>query len=80
MRTETPIIGGGLSGLSLSSSLAAKGRSFRLLEARDRVEGRILTEGADGAYFDLGPAWFWPGQPRIAAEIERLGSGPIDFG
>ena len=73
MRTETLIIGGGLSGLSLASSLAAKGRSFCLLEARDRVGGRILTEGADGACFDLGPAWFWPGQPRIAAEIERLG-------
>lgn len=73
MQTETLIIGGGLAGLSLASQLARRGEDFLLLEARDRLGGRILTETKDGGYFDLGPAWFWPGQPRIAELITRLG-------
>ena len=28
--------------------------------------------------FDLGPAWIWPGQPRIAALVERFGLGVFD--
>lgn len=72
MHTETLIIGGGLSGLSLASKLTKAGRDFRLLEARDRLGGRILTEHVGNAYFDLGPAWFWPGQPRIAKLIANL--------
>jgi monoamine oxidase len=72
MQTDTIIIGGGLSGLSLAARLAADGHDFLLAEARDRLGGRILTERLDAASFDLGPAWFWPGQPRIAALIEQL--------
>ncbi|WP_420584016.1 flavin monoamine oxidase family protein [Ruegeria sp.] len=73
MRTETLIIGAGLSGLYLATQLAAQGRDFLLVEARDRTGGRILTERQGDGYFDLGPAWFWPGQPRIAALIDQLG-------
>ena len=72
METETLIIGGGLSGLSLGSQLAAKGENFLIVEARERLGGRILTDRVAGSCFDLGPAWFWPGQPRIAALSEEL--------
>ena len=38
------IIGGGISGLSAASHLAKNGfRDFRLLEARNRLGGRIAT-------------------------------------
>ncbi|WP_331458127.1 flavin monoamine oxidase family protein [Pseudorhodobacter antarcticus] len=70
---RTLIIGGGLSGLALAEALATKGHDFTLIEARDRLGGRILTEHHAGAAFDLGPAWFWEGQPRIAALLNRLG-------
>ena len=73
MRTQTLIIGGGLSGLSLASQLARQGRDFLLVEGRDRLGGRILTEHLEGGCFDLGPTWFWPGQPRIAALLDLLG-------
>ncbi len=73
MQYDTLIIGAGLSGLSLASQLAEQGRDFLLVEARDRPGGRILSQQQGNGYFDLGPAWFWPGQPRIAALIERLG-------
>ena len=69
----TLIIGGGLSGLALADMLHRRGHEFRLLEARDRLGGRILTEQLGDASFDMGPAWFWPGQPRMAALIDRLG-------
>jgi len=67
------IIGGGLSGLALAKTLSARGQSFHLLEARDRLGGRILNEHHGGAAFDMGPAWFWPGQPRIAALTTAFG-------
>ncbi|AOF87833.1 FAD dependent oxidoreductase family protein [Hydrogenophaga sp. RAC07] len=78
MLTDTLIIGGGLSGLALAAKLAAQGRDFLLVEARDRLGGRILTVREGAAHFDLGPTWFWPGQPRIAALTERLGLSRFD--
>ncbi|MDC0660574.1 NAD(P)/FAD-dependent oxidoreductase [Leisingera sp. SS27] len=78
MQTKTLIIGAGLSGLALAKTLQAQGRDYRLVEARDRVGGRISTVDIQGAQFDLGPAWFWLGQPRMAAIIEELGLHPFD--
>ena len=74
MQSEILIVVGGLSGLALATRLHAAGRDVRLIEARDRLGGRILS--VDG--FDLGPAWFWPGQPRIAALVDRLGLKRFD--
>lgn len=72
MHTEILIVGGGLSGLALADHLTQKGVDFLLVEAQDRLGGRILTKELSGAMFDLGPAWFWPGQPRIAALARRF--------
>ena len=74
----TMIIGGGLSGLALADMLETAGQDYMLLEARDRFGGRIMTEHHGAGYFDMGPAWFWPGQPRIAALIQRLGLEKFD--
>lgn len=74
----TLIIGGGLSGLALAEALEAQGRDYLLLEARARLGGRIKTEQFKGGAFDMGPAWFWPGQPRIAAMIKRFGLQKFD--
>ena len=67
------IVGGGLSGLALAEALQTAGIEYQLIEARDRFGGRILTHQHGQGAFDMGPAWFWPGQPRIAALIARLG-------
>ncbi len=72
------IIGGGLSGLALADALEMRGEDYSLLEARTRLGGRIKTEHHETGYFDMGPAWFWPGQPRIAALIERLNLEKFD--
>lgn len=67
------IVGGGLSGLALADMLEREGRDYRLVEARARFGGRIKTEHCGEGAFDMGPAWFWPGQPRIAALIKDHG-------
>lgn len=79
MRTEILIIGGGLSGLHTAYELARQGIDFILIEARDRLGGRILSFNADGvsyrsdqAGFDFGPAWFWPGQSRMEGLVREL--------
>jgi len=78
MQTDVLVVGGGLSGLSVADQLAQADIDFLLVEAQDRLGGRILTQEIAGAAFDLGPAWFWPGQPRIAKLILRLGLGVFE--
>ena len=78
MECETLIIGGGLSGLRLAALLAERGDDFQVLEARDRFGGRILTETYENSSYDLGPAWFWPGQERMAHLIQRFGLQQFD--
>ncbi|MGY8789195.1 MAG: flavin monoamine oxidase family protein [Pseudomonadales bacterium] len=72
METDVIIVGAGLSGLNLAHHLSLQGTSFHLLEARGRVGGRILSTPSGEAFYDMGPAWFWPGQPRIAALIKKF--------
>lgn len=73
----TLIIGGGLSGLALADALERQGDDYLLVEARNRFGGRIETAHNEDGYFDLGPAWFWSGQPRIAALIKRFKLTPF---
>ncbi|MDE2344183.1 MAG: NAD(P)/FAD-dependent oxidoreductase, partial [Betaproteobacteria bacterium] len=76
MHVACAIVGGGLSGLHAASLLHRRGVDCCLLEARQRLGGRILSvqgAGAD-ARFDLGPAWFWPDmQPRLRQLVDELG-------
>lgn len=73
LHTQTLIIGGGLSGLSLAYRLQQAGHDYRLVEARRRLGGRIKSLDVNGAKFDLGPSWVWPGQHRIATMASGLG-------
>jgi monoamine oxidase len=43
-----------------------------VIEARNRFGGRILTAGNNDADCDLGPSWFWPGQPLVAGLLEHF--------
>lgn len=72
------VIGAGLSGLYASDLLAQAGRRVLLIEARERVGGRVLSQGLPGGAHrvDLGPSWFWPGMnPRIERLSAELGLG-----
>ena len=72
MHTQTLIIGGGLSGLSLAYRLGHAGHDYQLVEARTRLGGRIKSLDVEGAKFDLGPSWVWPGQNRVAQLVSEL--------
>ena len=49
---KTIIIGAGISGLTIASGM--KNDNFLILEARDRIGGRVFT---NDKYIDMGAAW-----------------------
>jgi monoamine oxidase len=64
------VIGAGLSGLVAAREVGRAGHEVVVLEARDRVGGRVLTlrEGLhDGQYADVGAEMIYHGQERIVA-------------
>jgi len=77
MPTETVdavIIGGGLSGIYAAYLLSQRNESFVVLEARERIGGRILSLEHQGFFSDLGPSWYWPSiHPKMAHLIQTLG-------
>jgi monoamine oxidase len=67
------VIGAGLSGLVCATRLVAGGARVRIVEARDRVGGRLLGRRVGDAVFDLGGQWWTAGQTRLAALADELG-------
>lgn len=53
-QVETLIIGGGLAGLAAATRLRESGREFALLEASDRLGGRVRTDEVGGFLLDRG--------------------------
>ena len=51
------MIGAGVSGLEAATRLAARGADVTVLEARDRVGGRIRTDTSWGTPVELGATW-----------------------
>lgn len=71
---DTIIIGAGISGTYAASILAQRNESFIVLEARNRIGGRIYSPDYKGYCPDLGPSWYWPAiNPRIKALMQDLG-------
>lgn len=66
MNYDAIIIGAGYSGLAAARALHKAEKNILVLEARDRVGGRIHTRYLpDGNYIDLGGQWIGPGQKRM---------------
>ncbi|MEO8120493.1 MAG: FAD-dependent oxidoreductase [Rhodoferax sp.] len=73
---DVAIVGAGLCGLALARQLIARGLDVQVIEARERLGGRVYTEHCEftGQALDLGPTWFWPDtEPRITALLTELG-------
>ena len=51
------VIGAGIAGLSAAHDLVAAGASVIVLEARDRIGGRVHTNTSWGAPVEMGAAW-----------------------
>ncbi|PKR77366.1 amine oxidase [Halalkalibacillus sediminis] len=77
MKHPIVIVGAGLSGLWAASLLTAEGIECKVLEARDRCGGRVLSTSVHNrpelGNFDLGPTWFWPQfESRITNLVKEL--------
>jgi monoamine oxidase len=70
---DVVVIGAGISGLCAARTLERAGRSVLVLEATDRVGGKMRTERMGRDHVDLGAHWVGPGQDRIAALAHELG-------
>jgi monoamine oxidase len=74
LEADVAIVGAGLAGLVAARRLAAAGLEPLVLEARDRVGGRILNEEiGEGRVVEVGGQWIGPGQERITALAAELG-------
>jgi monoamine oxidase len=70
------VIGAGLSGLVAANEVQSAGHQVMVLEARERVGGRVFTvrEGLrDGQYADVGAEIIYHGQTNIAALCKKQG-------
>ncbi len=69
------VVGAGLSGLVAATEMQSAGHDVVVLEARDRVGGRVFTlrEGfADGQFADVGAEIIYHGQNHIAGLCEKF--------
>ena len=73
-RSDVIVIGAGMAGLAAAARLRSDGADVIVLEARDRIGGRVHTIEQEGTALDLGAAWIHDhsGNPltRIAAEAK----------
>jgi monoamine oxidase len=67
------VVGAGIAGLSAARELARAGLAVTVLEARDRVGGRTLSEEHGGQIVDLGGQWMGDKHERLRALANELG-------
>ncbi|MEO1057594.1 MAG: FAD-dependent oxidoreductase, partial [Actinomycetota bacterium] len=73
-RHDVVVVGAGISGLAVAQAMVHAGRSVVVLEARDRVGGRLWSRHLDGGAqrVDAGATWYWPGEHRVARLVDEL--------
>ncbi|WP_427166882.1 flavin monoamine oxidase family protein [Streptomyces sp. C1-1] len=71
---DVAVIGGGIAGLTAARDLVAGGKTVAVLEARDRVGGRVVNLSlANGGVTEGGGEFIGPTQDRIKALADSLG-------
>ena len=77
---DAVVVGSGISGLTAARLLAHEGLRVVVLEARDRIGGRLHSDRSDGHVTDLGASWIHgiDGSP-VAAAAEAFGLRTLEF-
>jgi monoamine oxidase len=71
--TDVIVAGAGFAGLATARALVRAGHQVIVVEARDRVGGRTLTEVHGGQHVDLGGQWMGDKHARLRALADELG-------
>ena len=73
------VVGAGMAGLAAARSLADAGWPVRVIEARDRIGGRVYTNRDWGVPLEMGASWIQgTKQPADGAGAERSGAARPD--
>ena len=72
VETEIAVVGAGIAGLTAASTLAERGVDVVVLEARDRVGGRVWNTEIGGEANELGGQWVAPYQSAVHALLDEL--------
>jgi monoamine oxidase len=64
-RVDAIVVGAGMAGLAVARTLRRSGKKIVVLEARDRVGGRVKAGKLAGHTVDLGGMWVGPTQTRL---------------
>ena len=71
---DVAILGGGFSGLAAARAIKLAGRSFLVLEARDRVGGKVLNQDiGNGEITEAGATYIGPTQNRMEYLAAKYG-------
>ncbi len=78
-KVDVAVVGGGIAGLTAAFNLAGKGHSVRVLEARNRVGGRIWNHDLGGGKVsERGGTFVGPTQDRLMALANKMNVGTFD--
>jgi monoamine oxidase len=74
VEADVCVVGAGYAGLTTARRLTQAGKSVAVLEARDRVGGRIWTQHlSDGTPVDRGGAWVGPDHDAMFGLAREMG-------
>jgi monoamine oxidase len=72
-QADVAVVGAGFAGMIAAKNLVHSGKRVVILEARDRVGGRVKGGRIAGRTVDVSAMWVGPSQTRVLALIKEYG-------